>query len=84
ITEAATDTSFEAMSARQQVLAGILKQDPAVEYVNSTVGSGGPNTTANYGRLFVALKPMNEREPAPLVMARLRQKATQVPGLRAY
>jgi len=84
ITEAATDTSFEAMAARQQVLAGILKQDSAVEYVNSTVGSGGPNSTANYGRLFVALKPMNQREPAPVVMARLRQTAAQVPGLRAY
>ncbi|MDH8045853.1 efflux RND transporter permease subunit, partial [Klebsiella pneumoniae] len=39
-TEAATDTSFEAMSARQKLLADILRADPAVEFVNSTVGSG--------------------------------------------
>ncbi|WP_315832945.1 efflux RND transporter permease subunit [Bradyrhizobium prioriisuperbiae] len=84
VTEAATDTSFEAMSARQQVLAGIMKQDPAIEYVNSTVGSGGPNATANYGRLFIALKPQDQRDPAPKVIARLRQKATQVPGLQAF
>ena len=38
--------------------------DPAVDYVNSTVGVGGPNSTTNHGRMFVALKPKNEREPA--------------------
>ena len=64
ITEAATDTSFEAMTVRQQALADILKTDPAVDYINSTVGAGGPNPTANYGRLFIALKPRNERDGA--------------------
>jgi HAE1 family hydrophobic/amphiphilic exporter-1 len=83
-TEAATDTSFEAMGARQKVLADILRADPAVEFVNSTVGSGGPNPTANYGRLFIGLKPKNERDAAQVVMARLRQKALQVPGLQAF
>ncbi|MET0875967.1 MAG: efflux RND transporter permease subunit, partial [Tardiphaga sp.] len=68
ITEAATDTSFEAMKTRQLALADLLKSDPAVDYINSTVGSGGPNPTANYGRLFIALKPQKEREPAPVVM----------------
>ncbi|CAN5411109.1 efflux RND transporter permease subunit [soil metagenome] len=83
-TEAATDTSFEAMGARQKVLADLLRADPAVEFVNSTVGSGGPNPTANYGRLFIGLKPKNERDSAPVVMARLRQKSLQVPGLQAF
>jgi HAE1 family hydrophobic/amphiphilic exporter-1 len=84
VTEAATDTSFEAMTVRQKDLTDILNRDPAVEYINSTVGAGGPNVTANYGRLFIALKPRNEREPAAVVMARLRQKATQVPGMQAF
>jgi len=84
VTEAATDTSFEAMSVRQKDLTDILSRDPAVEYINSTVGAGGPNPTANYGRLFIALKPRKEREPAAVVMARLRQKATQVPGMQAF
>jgi len=83
-TEAATDTSFAAMSERQKLLADIIRADPAVEFVNSTVGSGGPNPTANYGRLFVGLKPKKERDPAPVVMARLRQKALQVAGLQAF
>ncbi len=83
-TEAATDTSYEAMSTRQKLLADILRSDPAVEFVNSTVGSGGPNPTANYGRLFIGLKPKDDRDSAPVVMARLRQKALQVPGLQAF
>ena len=84
VTEAATDTSFEAMTVRQKELADILSRDPAVEYINSTVGAGGPNVTANYGRLFIALKPRKVRESATVVMARLRQKATQVPGMQAF
>jgi hydrophobic/amphiphilic exporter-1 (mainly G- bacteria), HAE1 family len=84
ITEAATDTSFEAMSVRQKAITDILSQDPAVDYINSTVGAGGPNPTANFGRLFIALKPRAERESAPVVMLRLRQKAMQVPGMQAF
>ncbi|MEA2863537.1 MAG: hydrophobic/amphiphilic exporter (mainly bacteria), family, partial [Bradyrhizobium sp.] len=84
VTEAATDTSFEAMSVRQKAITDILSLDPAVEYINSTVGAGGPNPTANFGRLFIALKPRKDREPAAVVMARLRQKATQVPGIQVF
>src|ERR1700716_1132066 len=84
VTEAATDTSFEAMTIRQKALVDVLKSDPAVDYINSTVGSGGPNPTANYGRLFIALKPQEQRDPALAVIGRLRQKATQIPGMQAF
>jgi HAE1 family hydrophobic/amphiphilic exporter-1 len=84
ITEAATDTSFEAISIRQKAIVDILGQDPAVDYMNSTTGAGGPNPTANFGRIFVALKPRKERDAAPVVMARLRQKASQVPGMQVF
>src|SRR5260370_25438747 len=83
-TEAATDTSFEAMKDRQRALVAILRTDPAVDYINSTVGAGGPNATLNNGRLFVALKDRKERDTAPVVIARLRQKATLVPGMQAF
>ncbi len=84
VTEAATDTSFEAMKERQLALVQILREDPAVDYINSTVGAGGPNPTANYGRLFVGLKPIKERDAAPKVITRLRQQASQVPGIQAF
>ncbi|ABD07458.1 Acriflavin resistance protein [Rhodopseudomonas palustris HaA2] len=84
VTEAATDTSFEAMKDRQLALVEVIKTDPAVDYINSTVGAGGPNATANYGRLFVALKPIKERDPAAKVITRLRQKAGQIPGMQVF
>ncbi len=84
ITEAATDTSFQAMSERQRRVAAIVREDPAVDYVNSTVGAGGPNATTNYGRMFVVLKPKTQRDPANVVTQRLRQKATTVPGMQVF
>src|SRR5215203_689959 len=84
VTEAATDTSFEAMKERQQALVEVLKSDPAIEYLNSTVGSGGPNPTANYGRLFIALKPKKERDNLSAIIGRLRTKARQIPGMQAF
>ncbi len=83
-TESATDTSFEAMSVRHRALAAILQADPAVDFVNSTVGVTGIIATNNNGRLFIGLKPAKERDPAPVVIARLRQKALQVPGIQAF
>src|SRR5215813_8806097 len=84
VTEAATDTSFEAMKERQMALVQILKSDPAIEYINSTVGSGGPNPTANYARFFIALKPKKDRDNLNSIIARLRAKARQVPGMQAF
>ncbi|MDP1585238.1 MAG: efflux RND transporter permease subunit, partial [Bradyrhizobium sp.] len=84
VTEAATDTSFDAMTVRQQALVDVLRSDPAIEYINSTVGSGGPNPTANYGRLFIALKPQKSRDKLPVIVGRLRQTARAIPGLQAF
>ncbi|MDQ8728809.1 efflux RND transporter permease subunit [Bradyrhizobium sp. LHD-71] len=84
VSEAATDTSFDAMVERQQKLDEIVRADPAVEFLNTTVGAGGPNPTANYARMFVGLKPKAERDPAPVVIARLRQATSQVPGMQTF
>ena len=84
VTEAATDTSFEAMVARQREIAAIIRKDKAVAYVNSTVGAGGPNPTTNYGRMFVVLVPKKERDSSTVVIARLRRATTDVPGIQAF
>ncbi|HWV54055.1 efflux RND transporter permease subunit [Pseudorhodoplanes sp.] len=83
-TEAATDTSFEAMAQRQAAIANIIRADKAVDYINSTVGAGGPNPTANYGRMFVVLKPKQERDPVGAVIARLRRETARVAGIQTY
>jgi HAE1 family hydrophobic/amphiphilic exporter-1 len=84
VTEAATDTSFDAMKERQQALVDVLRSDPAIDYINSTVGAGGPNTTANYGRLFVALKPKKERDSLNVIIGRLRANSRQIPGMQTF
>src|SRR5437868_3502198 len=85
VTEGPTDVSFQGMSERQQQLADIIKQDPAVDYLNSTVGAGGPNPTNNYGRMFIALKPKSERnEHSTAIIQRMRRAVAGMPGIVAY
>jgi hydrophobic/amphiphilic exporter-1 (mainly G- bacteria), HAE1 family len=84
ITEGATDVSFPAISQLQRQVADIVRADPAVAYVNSTVGTGGPNSVGNSGRMLVALKPRKERDDLQTILARLRKTANVVPGLAIY
>ncbi len=84
ITDSATDISFPQLSTLQRQVADIVHSDPAVAYVNSTVGAGGPNTVGNSGRMLVALKPRAERDSQPEILARLRQKANVVPGIAIF
>ena len=84
-TEGPSDIAFPAMSELQRRVAEIIRQDPAVEYLNSTVGTGGPNPTSNYGRMLLGLKPMSVRkENSTAVIQRLRRTANTVPGVAVY
>ena len=84
ITEAKTDTSFASMVERQSKLAAIIQKDPAVLYVNSTVGVGGPNPTTNQGRMLIALKPKAERGELDGVIARFRRETRDVVGMAMF
>src|SRR5690242_3285867 len=84
ITEGATDISFPAITELQRKVADVVRADPAVAYVNSTVGAGGPNSVGNSGRMLVALKPRGERDSLQVILARLRRTANVVPGLAIY
>jgi hydrophobic/amphiphilic exporter-1 (mainly G- bacteria), HAE1 family len=82
-TEGSSDISFAQMAVLQRQVAEIIRKDPAVDYVNSTVGAGGPNPTQNIGRMFIALKPKKERGiNSTEVIQRLRRVANVVPGMR--
>ncbi|HEY4404039.1 MAG TPA: efflux RND transporter permease subunit [Xanthobacteraceae bacterium] len=84
-TEAATDISFPAMVALQAKISEIILKDPAVDYVNPSVGPGGVNPTPNTGRIYIALKPRAERaENSTGVIQRLRVTANTVPGMSVY
>jgi hydrophobe/amphiphile efflux-1 (HAE1) family protein len=85
ITEASQDISFPAMAERQQAVANIVLQDPAVASVGSYIGPGGPTATLNNGRMFIALKPKGERSAsADEVINRLRPKLAKLQGITLY
>jgi HAE1 family hydrophobic/amphiphilic exporter-1 len=84
ITDANTDIGYPAMVEHQRKIADIVRKDPAIDYVNSTVGTGGPNQLSNSGRMLVALKPRHERDSLPVVLARLRRTANVVIGMQIF
>jgi multidrug efflux pump len=86
MTEAASDISFPAMAKLQLRAADIVRADPAVASVGSSVGSSGFNASVNQGRLFISVKPLEERGYLPIirVVDRLRQKLNQVAGISTF
>jgi HAE1 family hydrophobic/amphiphilic exporter-1 len=83
-TEGQEGIGFESLVAHQKALMAIVTPDPAIEGFTSSVGARGSSTGANQGLLFMRLKPRGERDPLDKVMARLRQKTANVPGLRVF
>ncbi|NNB84956.1 multidrug efflux RND transporter permease subunit [Corallococcus exiguus] len=74
--------SFPAMSERQQALARVVLEDPAVEGLSSFIGVDGTNTTPNSGRMLVTLKPLADRDAsATEVIRRLQPALDGVPGI---
>ena len=49
------------MSDRQQALAKVILQDPAVESLSSFIGIDGTNDTLNSGRIQINLKALDDR-----------------------
>ena len=83
-TEAAQDVSFTAMAGMQQQVAAIVRENPYVEGGMSSVGAGGPSASLNVGRIFVALKPRDQRPSADVVIQQLRGPLAGVTGIKAY
>ncbi|KAF1044808.1 MAG: Multidrug resistance protein MdtB [Herbaspirillum frisingense] len=86
ISEATQSVSFGAMGEKQQQLAKVVLQDPAVDSLSSFIGVDGTNATLNSGRMLINLKPHEERDvSASDVIRRLQPRLTQqVPGVTLY
>ncbi len=84
-TQASEDISFDEMVKHQQAVAAIAYRDPNVDSINSSVGAGGPNASANSGRLLIELKPRHERHlSADEIVEELRPKLSSVPGIKVF
>jgi multidrug efflux pump len=85
ITEAPQTVSFRAMAERQQALARVVLDDPAVASLSSFIGVDGTNPTLNTGRMLINLKPLAERrEHATDVMRRLQQATAGAADMRLW
>ncbi len=85
ISQAPQAISFSAMAERQQALAKVILQDPAVESLSSFIGVDGTNPTLNSGRLLINLKQQSARRAGVAeVMSRLQPKLAQVGGISLY
>ena len=85
ISQASPTIGSKGMAAKQQELAKVILQDPAVESLSSFVGADGTNTTMNSGRMSINLKPLSERSlSASDVIRRLQTKLKDVHGIELY
>ncbi len=84
--QADQDTSFQRMDVLLKRISKIVEQDPAVYIVNAfTGGTGGGGVTTNTARLYITLKPLEERKiTSDYIIARLRPKLAVVPGATLY
>jgi len=85
ISEASQTISFAAMAQKQQELAHLILQDPAVESLSSFIGVDGTNTTLNSGRIQINLKPLEDRKlSASDVIRRLQPNLGKIDGITLY
>jgi HAE1 family hydrophobic/amphiphilic exporter-1 len=77
-TEAAQGVSFDEMYQKQQEIAKVIDDDPGVKATSSSISGG------NQGRIFMVLKPRDQRDSAEAIMARLRPKMAKVVGINGY
>ena len=81
LTDAPQDISYPAMRDRQEAVNRVVLSQPEVDHFVSFLGGG----TLNTGNVFMQLKPREQRKlNADQVIAALRPKLAQVPGIQLY
>ena len=80
------DISFQDMDRIVREMVDIVDKDPGVDTVNGSTGGSGPGGgTANQARMFINLKPLQERKASvDQIIARLRPKLARIPGATLY
>src|SRR5438105_5291757 len=72
------------MLERVHAVSDIVRGDPAVARVSASVGAGTVNATINTARLYIVLKPHNERANAEKIIERLRNATRDVEGVSFF
>jgi HAE1 family hydrophobic/amphiphilic exporter-1 len=72
------------MKEKQRAAAAIVLQQPYIDQIMSSIGASTINVVPNTGRIFMRLKPRDQRPPADKIIEDLRPKLAAVPGLKVY
>lgn len=83
VSEAGQDVSFTQMKQLQEQLGKIVTSDPDVATTAMLIG--GTGSPSNSGRMFITLKPRDERTAtAQQIISRLRPQLEKVQGARLF
>ncbi|PYR60998.1 MAG: acriflavine resistance protein B [Acidobacteria bacterium] len=87
ITEAAQGTAYDKLVEYQSEVADIIRQDPNVVGLVSTIGGSAANTLGgpNLGQIVVTLKPRSDRkELVNQIIEKLRPQVDAVAGMQTF
>jgi multidrug efflux pump len=79
--------SFQSMEKKLAQLVDVVQHDPSVDTAVGFTGTGGGGggSGVNAGSIFVALKPLSERnDTADQIIARLRTRLNRIAGARLF
>jgi HAE1 family hydrophobic/amphiphilic exporter-1 len=86
VVEAAEDVSFEEMARLQLAVVDVIRADPGIEELSASISASNAaaGSTLNQGRIFIHLRPRGARPRANEIIARLRPRLAQIPGVRVF
>lgn len=82
ISETDPGLGFEAQVKRQLEWSQLISTDPDVETVLLGLGIEGSNTVLSRAQFLVELKPRAQRASSSVILKRLRDKGSMIPGTR--
>lgn len=78
------DSSFAAVGKMENRVAAIILKDPAVSGVVGFAGAYGANPSESTARMFIQLKPFDQRSGVQTVMDRLKPKIARLQGVKFF
>ncbi|MGD0107464.1 MAG: efflux RND transporter permease subunit [Rhodopila sp.] len=85
VTDASQAASYDQMAALQKQVDQVVLANPGVSSVVSSVGSGTGGQPGNNGRMYITLKPWNERTSnANQIIDQIDRKMEAVSGMKLY
>src|SRR5439155_20667560 len=73
-----------AMKEKQRAAAAIVLKQPYIDQIMSSIGASTINVVPNTGRIFMRLKPRDQRPPADKIIEDLSPKLGAISGVKVY